>query len=442
MSDDLQLLEEAERSLLRETKRLKAQRDLVAFTEWTFPKYRTAPVHRTIAEQLERVERGEIDQLMLLCPPRHGKSTLASRHFPAYYLGRHPDRQFISASASASLAADFGRDVRNIVASQEYADIFETRLAEDSQAKDLWRTNEGGIFYAVGVGSQVMGRGANVLLIDDAFGSMEDAQSETERNRVWAWYSGSCYNRLEDNGAIVVIGHRMSEDDLQGRLLAQQAAGGDRWEVVELKASPEEPLWPEKYDSRALARIKANTQPRFFAALYLQNPIPDEGTYFLSSYFKTYTEEPDPRTLRVYMSLDAAVSEGRGDYTAIVVAAQDPEGRLLILDLYRAQASTDVWLDALSRPRPQVQAAGGGNRIREPSSRQWGPSSSRCAPARLTWQSKRSQLDMTKVCARNRSAASPRCKVSGCRRAHRGVEIYCPRWSASRILETMMSSTA
>ncbi len=90
----------------------------------------------------------------------------------------------------------------------------------------------------------------------------------------------------------------------------------------------------------------------------MQNPIPDEGTYSSSSYFKTYAEEPDPRTLRVYMSLDAAVSEGRGDYTAIVVAAQDPEGRLLILDLYRAQASTDVWIDALLdrvlKYKPQV----------------------------------------------------------------------------------------
>src|SRR6516165_4629576 len=148
-------------------RRHDAQRSLVAFTQYTFPRYRAARHHRLIAAQLERLLTGEVDRLMLLVPPRHGKSELASRRFPAYYLGRHPERQFISASASASLAEDFGRDVRNIIASQEYAEIFDTRLADDSQAKGRWNTSAGGSYYAVGVGSQIMGRGAHVFLIDD-----------------------------------------------------------------------------------------------------------------------------------------------------------------------------------------------------------------------------------------------------------------------------------
>src|SRR6202034_1144987 len=97
--------------------------------------YHPGTMHHKIAEQLERVERGEIDRLMLLVPPRHGKSELASRRFPAYYLGRHPHRQFISASASGALAEDFGRDVRNIIDSPEYAVLFKTRLAEDSRPR-------------------------------------------------------------------------------------------------------------------------------------------------------------------------------------------------------------------------------------------------------------------------------------------------------------------
>ena len=105
------------------------KRKLISFTEFTYPRYETATIHRQIAEQLERVECGEIDRLMLLVPPRHGKSELASRRFPAWFLGKHPEKQFISASASATLAEDFGRDVRNLIASQEYAQIFDTRLA-------------------------------------------------------------------------------------------------------------------------------------------------------------------------------------------------------------------------------------------------------------------------------------------------------------------------
>ena len=335
-----------EQRLLREQRRRAARSSLIAFTEWTFPRYEPAPPHRAIAEQLERVERGEVDRLMLLCAPRHGKSELASRRLPAYYLGRHPHRQFISASASASLAEDFGRDVRNIIASQEYAEVFDTRLAEDSQAKGRWSTQQGGSYYAVGVGSQVMGRGAHVFLIDDPFGTMEDAQSEAERKAVWDWYTGTVYNRLEEKGAIVLINHRMHEDDLSGHLLAAQAAGGDKWEVVELKATPDAPLWPEKYDADALRRIKANTQPRFWSALYEQNPVPDEGTYFLADWFRPYTEIPNRDTLRVYGASDYAVTDAGGDWTAHVVVGLDPEERIYLLDVWRGQKSSDVWVEA------------------------------------------------------------------------------------------------
>ena len=94
--------------LTSEQGRRAARTSLISFTEYTYARYVAAPIYRQIAEQLERVERGEIDRLMLLVPPRHGKSELASRRFPAWYLGRHPDHQFISASASVTLAEDFG----------------------------------------------------------------------------------------------------------------------------------------------------------------------------------------------------------------------------------------------------------------------------------------------------------------------------------------------
>src|SRR6516162_1147636 len=118
-----------------EQRRRAARTSLISFTEYTYPRYVAAPIHRQIAGQLERVERGEADRLMLLVPPRHGKSELASRRFPAWYLGRHPEQHFISASASFALAEDFGRDVRNLMKSEEYAQIFDVQLAEDSQAR-------------------------------------------------------------------------------------------------------------------------------------------------------------------------------------------------------------------------------------------------------------------------------------------------------------------
>ena len=336
-----------QQAALTESKRRAAATSLIAFTEFTYHRYEVAPFHRQIAEQLQRVECNEVDRLMLLVPPRHGKSELASRRLPAWYLGRHPEQQFISASASATLAEDFGRDVRNLIASPEYAQIFETRLSEDSQAKGRWTTSEGGSYFATGVGGALMGRGAHVLLIDDPFGSMADARSEQQRKAVHEWFTGTCYNRLEKDGKIIVINHRMHQDDLSGRLLAQQGAGGDKWEVVELKATSPDgtALWPEKFDAHALARIKANTTAKDWAALYQQEPTPDTGSYFKDEWLLPYVDDP-PEFVNVYGGSDFAVTSDGGDWTVHVVVGIDPQKRMYVLDLWRQQSSSKVWIEA------------------------------------------------------------------------------------------------
>lgn len=341
-------LERLETELMERVRARTARTGLIAFTEHANGRYQAAPHHRLIASKLEAVERGEIDRLMLLVPPRHGKSELASKHFPAYCLGRDPRRQFISVSATAELAADFGRDVRNIIRSPEYRMAFATALAEDSQDRSKWHTKEGGIYYAIGIGGSVLGRGADVLLIDDPFASMEDAQSDLQRKRVWDWYRGTAYNRLMPNGAIVVIGHRMHDGDLQGMLLAEEAKGGDRWEVVELPAISKdgEALWPDWYDIDQLERIKANTFPRYWSALYQQNPVPDEGDYFKSDWLRSVDISPHKDDLRVYGASDYAVTDRGGDYTVHLVVGVDHDQRMYVLDVWRRQSDSAVWIDA------------------------------------------------------------------------------------------------
>jgi predicted phage terminase large subunit-like protein len=140
----------------------------------------------------------------------------------------------------------------------------------------------------------------------------------------------------------------MHEDDLCGRLLAQQAAGGDKWEVVDLPAINEagEALWPEAYPIESLNRIRKNSQPRFWSALYMQSPAPDDGDFFKSDWLKTYLKAPDRETLEVYGASDYAVSDGKGDWTAHVVVGLDPEGKMYLLDVWRQQASSDKWVSA------------------------------------------------------------------------------------------------
>lgn len=342
----------------------QARRSLIAFTEHTYPRYRTAAHHRIIAEQLERVERREIDRLMLLVPPRHGKTELASRRYAPWNLGRNPHRQIIAASATETFATDVGREVRNILKMQEYGEIFPgVTLAADSAAAGRWHTNHGGVFAAVGVGSQILGKGADDFVIDDPFATMEDAQSETQRKRVIEWYQGSVYNRLQPGGTIVLINHRMHEDDLSGYLIDRQNFEGDKWEIVELPAvSPSgEALWPEDYPIEALERIRANTLPRFWSGLYQQNPQPEDGTFFQREWFGS---APPPKHVTIYGTSDYAVTDSGGDYTVHRVWGVDHAGTLYRIDGWRGQTSADVWieekLDLIAKHKPLAWFGEGG----------------------------------------------------------------------------------
>ncbi len=331
---------------LQQVRAAQARRSLLRFTEFTHPRYNTGKPHRIIAAQLERVRLREIDRLMLLCPPRHGKTELASRRYAPYNLGHTPHRHMIAASATSDFAGEVGRDVRNIIRSDECRMVFpHLELAEDSTAASRWHTKQGGMFAAVGVGSQVLGRGADDFVIDDPFATMEDAQSEVQRRRVIAWYQGSVYNRLQPGGTIILINHRMHEDDLSGYLIEQQNFGGDKWEIVELPAIDEdnEALWPEAYPLDALERIKANTRPIFWSALYQQNPQPEDGTFFQRAWFDEWKSPP---ALRYYGTSDYAVTDGGGDYTVHRVWGIDAAGDVYRIAGYREQATSDKWIEA------------------------------------------------------------------------------------------------
>ena len=337
---------EAASELLR---RRTARRTLIAFTEYTNPAYRAADHHRMVAAALEDIAAGTCGRLMVFMPPRHGKSELASRRFPAWYLGKRPDRQIIAASYNGDLAADFGREVRNIVASQAYGALFETRLAADSQAANRWHTDAGGMYAAAGVGTAITGRGAHVFLIDDPIKDREEADSEIVRRKVWDWYRSVAYTRLMPGGAVVLIQTRWHEDDLAGRLLAgMDDSSGDTWRVVSLPALDEagEALWPAWYAADDLARIRQVIGEREWSALYQQRPTPEEGDYFRREWLRWYDTPPKPETLRVYGASDYAVTADGGDFTVHGVAGLDPDDNLYLLDWWRARTDSAAWVDA------------------------------------------------------------------------------------------------
>jgi predicted phage terminase large subunit-like protein len=330
--------------LLRELlAREEATTSLRSFTEYTNDEYQAAQHHERICHALEAVERGDLDRLIICMPPRHGKSELASRRFPAWYLGRNPTNQIIAASYNSDLSSDFGREVRNIVATPEYRNVFDTTLAPDSKAANRWHTHAGGSYVSAGVGTAITGRGAHVALIDDPIKDRAEADSELTRDNVWKWYTSTLYTRLMPRGAIVLIQTRWHDDDLAGRLL--NVEGGDKWELLELPAEKDgAALWPEWYPMPALSRIRAAIGERDWSALYQQQPQPDEGTFFRRDWFKLYRRLPEG--LRFYGASDYAVTEDGGDYTEHGVFGLDADEDIYVADWWSGQTPADKWIEA------------------------------------------------------------------------------------------------
>lgn len=333
---------------------------LISYAAYQWPGYRDAPHHRLIARHLEAVERGEIRRLMITMPPRHGKSMLASEFFPAWYLGRNPDHYVVTATYAQELADDFGRKVKNQIEDPTFQAIFPgVGLAGDSKSAKRFHidgafggiehgTTQRGAFYAVGVGGPLTGRGAHLLLIDDPVKNREDAESEVIRKKTKEWYTSTAYTRLMPGGRVVLIQTRWHEDDLSGWLQADH--GHEGWVVLDLPAiSPDgEALWPEQYDIEALEKIRLAIGARDWSALYQQRPSPDTGDYFKREWLHEVERKhiPPRDHMLIYGASDYAVTADGGDYTVHVVVGLDPEGRMYLLDLWRAQASSDTWVSS------------------------------------------------------------------------------------------------
>ncbi|MEW8418207.1 MAG: terminase family protein [Candidatus Thiodiazotropha endolucinida] len=332
--------------------RLEAQENLISFTNYTFPDFQAGEHHKIIADKLEAVERGEIKRLMIFAPPRHTKSELASRRFPAWYLGRNPKNQLICSTYSGEFALDFGHDVKAIIDSDAYKNVFDARLAKDSKASNRFRTEEGGISVYVGVGGAITGRGAHIALIDDPFKNRQEADSEINRDNVWKWYTSTLRTRLMPGGAIILIMTRWHEDDLAGRLLERDGKkeDGGIWDVVSLKAIEDgKALWPEWYPLEALLEIKREISEtkgsREWTAQYQQSPQPEDGSFFLRDWFNWYDQKPE--NLNYYICSDYAVTEDGGDYTEHGVFGIDPNDNIYVVDWWSGQKTADIWIDEL-----------------------------------------------------------------------------------------------
>ena len=347
MVDRLQISEELKR-------RTAAMTSLLDFTTFTFSSYKTNWHHKVIAAALDEVVAGRIKRLMLFTPPRHGKTELVSKRFPAYVLGRNPDCNVIATSYSDDLARVNNRDVQRIITGDQYPLLFpstnigSTRTQAGVKNSDEFEvTGHKGIYKSAGIGGGITGRGFNIGIIDDPIKDRAEADSITYRERLWEWYNAVFFTRrANDESAIIVVLTRWHHDDLAGRLLAQD---GDKWTVLQFEAVKDEAssrhdprqlgeaLWPGLFDKGALEDIEKQIGAFNFAALYQQRPVPRSGNMFKTGNAQLIDNVPLNLVTKSIRYWDKAGSTGSGCLSAGVLVHQLKDGRFVIGDVVAGQ---------------------------------------------------------------------------------------------------------
>jgi hypothetical protein len=291
--------------------RQAAKARLLPFTSYTFPRYRPDPAHALIASYLEKVERGDIDRLMIFAPPQTGKSELVSVRFPAWCLGRHPDWPIILASYAADLAQDKSRQCRQVVEGEAFQSLWpEVATAAESRAVDHWTiAGDRGGLKAGGVRGPLTGFGAFIGILDDPVKNAEEARSPTYRHAAKEWLETTFATRIWEGGRIVIVMTRWHEDDIAGWLLRTQKG---RWTVLRLPALaethdereranvrlgttdtadplgrlPGKTLCPGRFSQETMEERRARSTPSTWNALYQGVPTPPEGSIFQREWWE------------------------------------------------------------------------------------------------------------------------------------------------------------
>jgi len=315
---------EAAEIYLNSMKRESAQKDFMSFVREMWPGFINGAHHKVMAKKFEDIANGKARRLIINMPPRHTKSEFGSYMLPAWFLGRDPSKKIIQCSNTAELAVGFGRKVRNLVGSEQYAKIFpNVTLRSDSKAAGRWSTNANGEYFAIGVGGTVTGKGADLLIIDDPHSEQEAAIAASNPevyDKVYEWYSSGPRQRLQPGGSIIVIMTRWSKKDLTGRILKSALEkDGDEWDIIEFPAilPSGKALWPQFWDIKELEVLREELPLPKWQAQYQQQPTSEEGALVKRDWWQKWDQDIPPQCTYVIQSWDTAFTKNeRSDYSA------------------------------------------------------------------------------------------------------------------------------
>ena len=317
--------------------------DFLNFVKYMWPEFIEGKHHRDISQKFNDLSTGKINRLIVNMPPRHTKSEFASYFLPAWMIGKNPNLKIIQATHTADLAIDFGRKTKNLVDDEKYHEMFDTRLQEDSQAAGKWKTEQGGEYFAAGVGGAITGRGADLLIIDDPHKEQDLKGDGSAFDKAWNWYMSGPRQRLQPGGKIVLVMTRWSTKDLTGRLIQEMAnEDGDTWDVVELPAilPNNTPVWPEYWDIKELEKTKASIPVSNWNAQYMQQPTAEEGAIIKREWWQNWEHKYPPVVEYTIQSYDTAfLKKTSSDFSAIttwgVFHSEDTGYNIILLNAFK-----------------------------------------------------------------------------------------------------------
>ncbi|EMH6405559.1 phage terminase large subunit [Providencia rettgeri] len=354
----------------------RAKNNLLDFTLYTNPIYETGWFNELLFAELDQflkdAEAGLMPRLMIFAPPRSGKSEAASRRFPAYVLGKHPNWNVIACSYSSDLANRMSRDTQRIITSPRYNEIFpETNLTLSRagaggaiRTAELWEIInskgdiQGGSYRAAGVNGGITGQGMNIGIIDDPAKDYKTASSPTYQEAVIDWYDTTFFTRADPkiNGIIIIL-TRWHKDDLAGQLLKKAEEGGEQWRVVsfpmeaekheihELNGKryslrkPGEILFPERMPQSFVDKAKQRGS-LVWNALYQQRPTAKGGGLIKSEWFGEYKELPPLKWRAVYGDTAQKTKEVN-DFSVFEHWGLGVDGYMYLIDMIRGKWEAD-----------------------------------------------------------------------------------------------------
>lgn len=299
-----------------------------------------------VCEELQKVAESVWDKskepvrLQLFMPPGSMKSKIASNLFPAWCMGLHPNWCFLAIGADFDFAVDnFGRPTKDLIDSSRYQAIFPgTRLKKDVSSAGRWDTTKKGRFVARGAGQGIAGRRAHISIVDDA---INEQTTDSDRIKINNWYRKGLRTRLLPRGAEIIINTRWFVEDLSGFMLKIDGKSRRPWKVIKLPAlldqeasrmlkarvSNDDPrfeegtsFWPELWPTDKFLELKETTPPAEWSALYMQNPIIEDGGIVKRSDWGLWENTDPPKCTSIIVSVDTALSQKElANYSAYTV---------------------------------------------------------------------------------------------------------------------------